>query len=96
MLAMIVILSVSYVYTSVRRIQLSNEVEKAKRKVCSEQGDYDCELISKYHDECFSLSYRAEFRTRSFHPGEYNDCIDGKLGQTLLHLNREGSADMQH
>lgn len=78
-LAVVAIFSVSYVYSSIRKTQLSNDVEEEKRKVCFKQGRYDCGLISRYHNECFNSSYRAEYRIRDFHFDEYNNCIDSKI-----------------
>jgi len=82
-LAVVAIIFVSYVYSSIREMQLSREVAEEKRKGCSEQSNYDCELISKFHDECFEASYRAEYRIRKFHSGEYNNCVDQKIAQHL-------------
>jgi hypothetical protein len=80
-IAVIVILSVSYMYSTIKRSQLSNDVEQGQLAACSEDEGRDCHLISEYHDECFDSSYRAEFRIRELRRGEYADCMSRKIGQ---------------
>jgi len=87
LLAVIAIFSISYVYSSIKYKQLSNEVKEERLRICSEQKSYDCELITRYHDECFSSSYRSQYKTRKFYPGEYDKCIKNKIEQ---HLNSLG------
>ena len=79
-IAVIVIFSISYGYSSVMRMQLSNDVEKEWLAECMDKEGRDCNLISEHHDECFDSSYRAEFRIREFRRGEYADCISTKTG----------------
>jgi len=78
-LIIVSIFSISYIYSSIKYIQLSNEIEEKKLKVCVKQKIYDCELISKYHEDCFKSSYRSEYRIRDFHTDEYHSCIDRKI-----------------
>lgn len=80
-LAAIVILSISYVYSSIKRTQLSNKVREAEETACAKNGTPNCDLFVKYHDECFDLSYRAELRIKSFHVGEYRACIKNRIGE---------------
>ena len=82
-LVVIVILTASYVYSSIKRTQLSNQVREAEETACAKNGTTSCDLIAKYHDECFDLSYRAEFRVKSFRFGEYRACIENKIGEHL-------------
>jgi len=76
-----VVLAVSYGYSGIREMQLSNKVEEDRQKACVQGGGHDCGLISKYHDECFNASYRAEYRIKSFHRDEYNDCMARRISQ---------------
>ena len=82
-LVAIVILSTSYVYLSIKRTQLSNKVREAEETACAKNGTFNCNLIAKYHDECFDLSYRAELRIKSFQAGEYRACIKNRIGEHL-------------
>jgi hypothetical protein len=82
-LAVIAILAVFYIYSSIKRSQLSNDVREAERGACVKNGKFDCDLIAKYHDECFESSYRAEYRIRSFHASEYHACIEKRASQHL-------------
>ncbi len=87
-LAVIAIFAVSYGYSTIERIQLSNEVQEEERASCAKEGSFDCDLVAKYHDECFGQSYRAEYRIRSFHADEYRVCIEDKIAKHL-DLKRE-------
>ena len=78
-IAVIAIFSVSYVYSSIKRMQLSTEIETAEMNACNNKGGSDCDLIANYHDDCFEPSYRAEYRIRTFHAREYRVCMDTKL-----------------
>jgi hypothetical protein len=78
-LAVIAIFTVSYVYSSIKRTQLSNTVKEAEGEACAKKGNYNCNLIATYHNECFEQSYRAEYRIRSFHASEYHACIENKI-----------------
>lgn len=78
-ISVIVILSISYVYSGVNRNQLSNKVKSAELEHCSNSGRYNCSLIETYHAECFSRSDRAELKIRSFHTDEYRACMDKNL-----------------
>jgi len=88
LLVVAAVLSVSFVYSSFKQRQLSNKVEEQRSRMCSDQGSYDCELISRYHDECFSTSNRARYKIKEFNPGAYNDCIDRKIEQHLSSLQK--------
>lgn len=79
----ITVFAVSYGYSAIKRMHLSGEVQETERKACAKQGAFDCDLIAKYHDECFEPSYRAEHRIKSFHVGEYRACIENMLSQHL-------------
>ena len=79
MLAVVAIVSASWVYSTLKRMQLSDEVQAAERAACARKGGFDCDLIAKYHDECFESSYRAEYRIRSFHDDEYRVCIESRM-----------------
>ena len=74
------IVTVSYVYSSVKLTQLSHKAREAEEAACAKQGASNCELIAKYHDGCFNQSYRAELKIRSFHVAEYRACIKNKIG----------------
>ena len=78
-LIIISIFSISYIYSSIKHVQLSNKIEEKKLKVCEEQNIYDCGLISQYHNDCFNASYRTVYRIRDFHPDEYHSCINRKI-----------------
>lgn len=69
------IVLLSYAYQTTQESKLSNKVKKEKRDGCSTQKAYDCGLIAKFHDACFTSSYRAELRIREFHRDEYDDCM---------------------
>lgn len=81
MRAVIAISSISYLYSSIRGNQLSNKIEEEKWNTCIEQCRSNCELVSKYQDDCFDPSYRAEYRIKTFRPGEYDRCMDNKIEQ---------------
>ena len=80
-LAVIAILASSYAYSSIKGMELSNQVEEEEQAACMVQGRKDCALISKYHDDCFTASYRAERRIKTFHADEYNICMNSKITQ---------------
>ena len=84
--AVIAIMSISFIYSGIKSKQLSNKIEEETLKACAEQGNYDCDLISQYHDECFDFSYRAQYRIKQFHHAEYNRCINSKIQP---HINRQ-------
>ena len=79
--AVAAILAISYVYSSTGERKLSKEVKSEKLNECVTHGDRNCNLISKYHDECFKASYRTELKIRQFHRDEYSACIDGNMQQ---------------
>ncbi len=81
LLAVLAILIISISYSSIKHRQLSNKVKEEQLRVCSEQEEYDCEVIVQFHDECFSSSYRAQYKMKKFHPNEYNSCINRKIGE---------------
>lgn len=76
---MLAIFTASYVYSSIKTQQLSDKVKQQQIEACEQQRALNCEMISKFHDECFDISYRAVYRTKSFHQDEYNNCIASKL-----------------
>ena len=82
-LAIIAIFAVSYSYSAIKRMRLSNEIQEVEREACAKQGAFDCDLIVKYHDECFEPIYRAEYRIKSFHAGEYHACVENMMSQHL-------------
>jgi hypothetical protein len=82
-LVVIAVLAISYVYSSTGERKLSNDVKNEKLSECTKLGSIDCDLISKYHDECFKASYRAELKIRQLHRDEYNSCIDSKINQPI-------------
>ena len=88
LLGVIVIFFISFVYSGIKDKQLSNKVKEEKLRICSEQGSYDCGLISRYHDECFSSSYRAQYKIKKFYYDEYNNCISSKIEQRLNSLKK--------
>lgn len=79
-ISVIAILSISYVYSNMKQKQLSDDVLKMEMAACAKNGAFDCNLITRYHDECFAASVRAELKTRSFHEDEYRACIRNKSG----------------
>ena len=83
LLVVFAIFVVSFVYTTIKDNRLSDEVLTAKLKECAEEADYDCQLISQYHDDCFDSSYRAEFRIKQFRRAEYDSCIDSAVKKYL-------------
>ena len=80
-IVVVVLFSASYVYSTVKRSQLSSDVEQRQLAACLEGKGRDCHLISEYHADCFDASYRAEFKIREFRRGEYADCMSRKIGQ---------------
>lgn len=82
-IVVIAVFAVSYGYSAIKRMHLSGEVQETERKACAKQGAFDCDLIAKYHDECFEPSYRAEYRIKSFHADEYRACIENMMNQHL-------------
>jgi len=80
-LAVIAILASSYAYSGIKGMELSTQVEEEEQTACKQQGRRDCALISKYHDDCFTASYRAERRIKTFHADEYNICMNSKITQ---------------
>ena len=81
--AVVVIFSASYVYSSIKRMQLSDDVEREQLARCAEQGGRTCQLVTEHHDDCFDASYRAEFRIREFRQAEYADCLAEKNSQSV-------------
>ena len=63
-------------------MQLSNEVEQEQLAKCLEDGGRICQLVVEHHDDCFDMSYRAEFRIREFRRVEYADCLLAKVKQS--------------
>lgn len=78
-LAVVIVLAGSYLYSSIRQSQLSEEVEERQFNRCTDQGNADCDLIGRFHDDCFDTSYRAEYRVRQFHSAEYQQCMNERI-----------------
>jgi len=83
-ISVIVIFSFSYVYSSVKRNQLSREIKSAALETCHKSAASNCNLIETYHDECFSNSYRAELKIRSFHSDEYRACMSKNMSNPSI------------
>ena len=79
--AVVVLFTLSYAYSGIKRLQLSGETRDAEEAACEQTKAFDCVLIERYHDECFDPSYRAEYRIRSFHVDEYRACMDSRIRQ---------------
>lgn len=82
-LVVLAVLLGSFFYTSIKDKSLSDEVLESKLKDCTEQANYDCQLIHKYHDDCFSSSYRAELRIKQFRHAEYDACLDNAIQEHI-------------
>jgi len=82
-IAVIAIVSISYIYSSIHRTQLSGEIKQKELENCAKRGEIDCMIIKSYHDECFDSSYRAEFKIRSFHTDEYQACLKDNMKNPL-------------
>lgn len=78
----VVLLSASYIYSSISSRELSDKVKSQKMKACLENKPYDCGLIERYHSECFNQSYRSYLKTKEFHPSEYDSCLKAKIEKT--------------
>lgn len=82
-IAVLSILLISYAYSSIKDRQLSNKIKEERLRICAEQGDYDCNLILQFHNECFKSSYRSQYKIKKFYLNEYNNCINRKIEQFL-------------
>jgi hypothetical protein len=82
-IAVLAILLISYAYSTMKSGQLGDDIKAEKLRICSEEGRYDCGLIEQYHDECFDLSYRSQYKMKEFHPGEYERCMNSKIAPHL-------------
>jgi len=72
----IMILTISYIYSSIKRNELSKEVRDSALESCAKNDRQDCDIVEKYHDDCFDSSYRSELKIRSFHYQEYRACLE--------------------
>lgn len=59
--------------------KLSREVKENAMQTCREQQREYCELIERYHDECFEKSHRSEYRVKQFYYSEYNRCLQESI-----------------
>ena len=80
----IAILSLSYIYTSYNTNKLSDEIKKDRWDRCTDKGHEHCDLILKYHDECFTRANQAQYRVRTFRSAEYNKCIEKNIERYIL------------
>jgi hypothetical protein len=81
LIVVLVILSISFIISSRSERKLSKKIKQKKLKSCIEQKLNTCELIELYHNECFSLSYRSEYKLKDFYPAEYDSCLHKKIEQ---------------
>lgn len=81
LIVVLIILTVSFIYSSYNKKKLSNQIKEKKMKSCVEHNLYNCDLIELYHKECFDLSYRSEYKIKDFHPAEYDKCLNTKIKQ---------------
>lgn len=82
-ISVVVILSISYIYSRYNQNQLSQELKQTELIECKTRADFDCNLINIYHNECFQASNRSEFKIRSFHANEYRQCLHKKVGKSV-------------
>ena len=71
LLLIITIFTIPYVYN----LNKSNNIKMQIYKDCREQNKNNCDLIDKYHQQCFEKSYRLVFRSKEFFQTEYNICM---------------------
>ena len=74
-----IIFAISYVFSLKGDRDMSEKIKKQTLKSCTKQKMYDCALIEKFHDTCFTLSYRSQYKIKHFFDTEYDRCMKEKV-----------------
>ena len=74
-----IIFTISYIYNLKSEGEMSDKIWAQTYKKCEKEKRDDCKTWKKYHDLCFSVSYRSQLKAMHFFENEYTSCMKKQL-----------------